>query len=214
MYHIKRYANGRFYDTVKKNFVNREQIAELIDEGHEVTIKDTKSGKDITEQIVSQIREKQQEAGAKKEAKTEKKGAEEAVNIFAQLFRKGGDTLYGYGKRYAGMWQNLMNMSREEIDKVVNKLIKDNAISENEASKLKSEIERYRDNVQGWVTRNIDRRLNEVLNRMNLANRDQVVELTQKIDELNKKIQQLEKDAEKAKKSSKNSSKKTAKTTA
>ena len=76
------------------------------------------------------------------------------------------------------------------------------------------EIERYRDNVQGWVTRNIDRRINEVLNRMNLANREQVVELTQKIDTLNKKIQELEKQTGKSNSSRKSSTKKTTKTTA
>ncbi len=220
MYQIKRYANGRFYDTVNKNFVNRDQIAELIAAGNKISIIDTKSGKEITEQIVTQIQEKQRQSGRQKTAskksgksdKSETKGAEEAVSGVARMFRKGGDTLYDYGKRYAAMWQNLMNMSRDEIDKVVNKLVKDNEISENEGSKLKTEIERYRDNVQDWVTRNIDRRINEVLNRMNLANREQVVELTQKIEELNKKIQKLEKQTGKSKSNRKSTAKKTTKT--
>ncbi|MGM0454021.1 MAG: polyhydroxyalkanoate synthesis regulator DNA-binding domain-containing protein [Thermodesulfobacteriota bacterium] len=226
MHQIKRYANGRFYDTVNKNFVNRDQIAELMASGTKISIIDTKSGKDITEQIAGQIqdrqKDKQKQTGRKKTTskksgkseKSEKKGAEEAVSGVARMFRKGGDTLYDYGRRYAAMWQNLMNMSRDEIDKVVNKLVKDNEISENEGSKLKAEIERYRDNVQGWVTRNIDRRINEVLNRMNLANREQVVELTQKIDALNKKIQELEKETGKSSSSRKSSAKKTTKTTA
>jgi polyhydroxyalkanoate synthesis regulator phasin len=76
---------------------------------------------------------------------------------------------------------------------VVNVLVKDNKISDIEAKKLKTEIIKYRDNIQSWITKNIDHRINEVLNRMNLANRDQVLELTTKIKSLNNKITKLEK---------------------
>ena len=30
MYTIKKYANGRFYDTVTKNYITRSQIADLL----------------------------------------------------------------------------------------------------------------------------------------------------------------------------------------
>lgn len=201
MYEIKRYANGRFYDTVTKNYITRQQLADLITEGKKLKIVETKTGKDITDTIVSQVKAKQGKKAGAARKKTAGKGAKKGAaakksdtsNVFMQLVRKSGDALFDYGKRYASMWQNLVTMSRDEIDRLVNMLIRENKITETEGRKLVSEIERYRDNVQDWITRNIDQRVNEVLGRMNLANRDQVVELTKKVEQLNKKITSLEK---------------------
>lgn len=191
MYTIKKYANGRFYDTVAKNYITRPQISELVHSGKKISIINTTTGADITSDIVSQIKSKQTKQ-APKPTKTQKEKAKSG-GMLAQLLRKSGDALSDYGKKYASMWQNLLTMSREEIDKLVNLLVKDNKLSEFEADKLKKELLRYRDNIQKWFTKNIDLRINEILNRMNLANRDQILKLTSKIDGLNLKIKQIEK---------------------
>ena len=191
MYTIKKYANGRFYDTVAKNYITRPQISELVSSGKKISIINTTSGKNITADILSRMKTK-----AKKQAsKSSKPGRKKAPagGMLVQFLRKSGDALFDYGKKYASMWQNLMTMSREEIDKLINLLVKDNKLSELEADKLKKEIQRYRDNIHKWFTKNVDRRINEILGKMNLANRDQIVKLTSKIEGLNKKILQIEK---------------------
>lgn len=195
MYTIKRYANGRFYDTEEKNFITRERIAEMIKSGKKFTIVDTKTGKDITDEIVSQIKSKQSKAGSKTRQSKSKssKAKEDPGSFLIQFFRKSGDTLFDYGKKYVSMWQGLFTMSREELDKLINRLVKDQKITEVEGKKLKSEIQRYSDNVQNWLTEQIDTRVNDMLNRMNLASREQIQELTEKIESLNKKLAQLEK---------------------
>ncbi len=205
MYTIKKYANGRFYDTETKNYITRDQIADLLNTQKKITIVETKTGKNITSDVTSKISAKASKAGtakkssgkkstAKKAAakKTSRKTAQDAAGFFTGLFRKSGDTLSDYGKKYAAMWQDLLTLSREEIDKVINMLVKDKKITEFEGKKLKDEIIKHRDNIQSWITKNIDTRINEILDRMNLANRDQVLDLTTKIDSLNKKIAQME----------------------
>ncbi len=191
MYTIKKYANGRFYDTVTKNYITRPQISELLNSGKKISIINTTDGKDITSDILSKMKTKE----TKQKAKAAKSGVKKAGSgaALVDFLRKSGDALFDYGKKYASMWQNLMTMSREEIDKLINLLVKDNKLSELEADKLKKEIQRYRDNIQKWFSKNVDRRINEILSRMNLANRDQILKLTSKIDLLNKKIQQIEK---------------------
>lgn len=196
MYTIKKYANGRFYDTEAKNYLTRSQIMDLQKAGKKIAIVDTKTGKDITSDVMSQVKAKEKKTSRKPSAtKAGKKAGKKAqpAGTLAQLIKKGGDTLFDYGKKYASMWQNMVTMSREEIDKLVNLLVKDNKISEFEADKFKKEIQRYRESVEKWFSKTIDKRVNEVLGRMNLANRDQIVRLTSKIDTLNKKIKQLEK---------------------
>jgi polyhydroxyalkanoate synthesis regulator protein len=192
MYTIKKYANGRFYDTETKNYVTRPQILGLQKAGKEISIIDTKTGKNITSDIMSQIKAKEKKTPRKT---VKKKRATKAAPTsgLAHLIRKSGDTLFDYGKKYASMWQNMVTMSKEEIDKLVNMLVKDNKLSEFEADKFKKEVQRYRDTIEKWFSRNIDKRVNEALSRMNLANRDQIVRLTNQIDTLNKKIKQLEK---------------------
>ncbi|MDZ7830226.1 MAG: polyhydroxyalkanoate synthesis regulator DNA-binding domain-containing protein [Desulfobacterales bacterium] len=211
MYTIKRYANGRFYDTEEKNFITRERIAEMIKSGKKFSIINTKTGKDITDEIVSQIKSKQGQANKKTRQSKSKssKAKEDPGSYLIQFFRKSGDTLFDYGKKYVSMWQGLFTMSREELDKLINRLVKDQKITEVEGKKLKSEIQRYSDNVQNWLNTQIDTRVNDMLNRMNLASREQIQELTEKIESLNKKLAQVEKTRQQQSKS-KASTKKTA----
>lgn len=193
MYTVKKYANGRFYDTVAKNYITRSQISDLVKSGKKVTIVNTTNNSDITSDIVSQIKNKEEKQASKKPNAKKEKSQAKSGGVLAQLFRKSGDALFDYGKKYASMWQNLMTMSREEIDKLVNLLVKDNKLNEFEADKLKKEIQRYRDSIQKWFTKNVDHRINDILGRMNLANRDQIIKLTSKIDTLNTKIKHIEK---------------------
>jgi len=192
---IKKYANGRFYDTVEKNYITRSQISDLVAAKKKIEIIDTRTGADITSDILSQLTSKKEKPGKKKvAAKTKaRKTVHDSANFLVQLFRKGEDTLSDLGKKGASIWQDILSMSKEEIEKVINLLVKDNKISEFEAKKLKAEVLKYRDNVQKWVSRHIDGRINEVLDKMNLANRDQIVDLTNKINTLNNKIAKLEK---------------------
>jgi polyhydroxyalkanoate synthesis regulator phasin len=192
---IKKYANGRFYDTVEKNYITRSQISDLVGAKKKIEIIDTKTGADITSDILSQLTSKQEKPGKKKPAAKTKtrKTAQDSANFLVQLFRKGENTLSDLGKKGASIWQDILSMSKEEIEKVINLLVKDKKISEFEAKKLKAEVLKYRDNVQKWVSKHIDGRINEVLDKMNLANRDQIVDLTNKITTLNNKIAKLEK---------------------
>jgi hypothetical protein len=41
------------------------------------------------------------------------------------MLRKGRGTLFGYGKKYISLWQSAFTMSRGEIEKLVNALVKD-----------------------------------------------------------------------------------------
>lgn len=192
MYTIKKYANGRFYDTEAKKYVTQPELLKLQKAGKKLNIVETKTGKDITADVMDKVTGGRKKTTRKPAAK---KGRTKAQpdSVFAQLIKKGGDSLSDYGKKYSDMLQNMVTMSREEIDKLVNRLVKDNKISQFEADKFKKELQRHRENVESWFSKTIDRRVNEVLGRMNLANRDQIVSLTAKIDALSKKISDMEK---------------------
>jgi polyhydroxyalkanoate synthesis regulator protein len=69
MLNIKKYANGRFFDTATKKYIKPEKLAELIKKGEKIHVTLTKTGKDITDSVIGQFSKKE-------EKKTEKKKTE------------------------------------------------------------------------------------------------------------------------------------------
>jgi len=183
MHRIKKYANRKLYDTTDKRYLTMDQLSELIKDGAEVAIVDNETGRDLTASIVMQLlaREKDDDVA-------------DAVppGFLMQMLRKGRGTLFGYGKKYVSLWQNAFMMSKDEIEKLINSLVRNRELSEAEGNKLKEEMLSVTSNLKAWILQNIDSRVADALKRMNLATREQVVELSEKVDELDRKVKDLE----------------------
>jgi len=52
---IKKYENRRLYNTVTSQYINQEQVAQLVRDGYDVRVIDATSGEDITRLILAQI---------------------------------------------------------------------------------------------------------------------------------------------------------------
>jgi len=183
MHKIKRYANRKLYDTTDKRYVTLNQIAEIVKAGEEISVKDNKTGKDLTSATVSQILAR------------DKKGKSDDIgsSVLIRLLRKGPGALVDYGWKYVSLWERALTMADEEIDRLVDRLVKDKELSKSEGSKLKKDILGRADDLRNWIKDKIDQRVNEVLGRMNLATKDQVARLTARIESLTKKVRKLEK---------------------
>ncbi len=183
MHLIKKYANRKLYDTTDKRYLTMDRLAELIKAGKEVKIIDNETGDDLTSAIVSQLL-------AREETDTDK-----AVpsRVLIQMLRKGRGTLFGYGKKYVSLWQSALTMSKDEIEKLVNSLITDHEISESEGNNLKNEITGFANHLKSWISDNIDQRVTEALEMMNLSTRDQVNELSKRVETLTKMVKKMEK---------------------
>ena len=55
MLNIKKYANGRFFNTDEKKYIKPEKLAEMIEKGEEIKVTLTKTGKDITDKVIAQF---------------------------------------------------------------------------------------------------------------------------------------------------------------
>ncbi len=182
MHQIKKYANRKMYDMTDKRYISMNELAELIKSGEEVSIVDNRTGEDLTAAIVSQL------------IGREKKDKDKIVSskVLMQLLRKGGGTLTDYAKKYTSLWQNALTMAEDEVDKVVNLLVRDKELSKSEGSTLKKEIIGYSDSLKKWVSDRIDRRINEVFQVMNLASKDEINSLAARIDRLERRMQKME----------------------
>jgi len=183
MHEIKKYANRKMYDRTDKRYITMAQLSKLIKSGEEVSIVDNSTGDDLTSSIVSQL------------IGREKKGQDKGVSprVLMQLLRKGGGTLSDYAKKYTSLWQNAFNMAEDEVDRLVNMLVKEKELSRSEGSKLKKEIVGYTDSLKSWISDSIDKRISEVLDVMNLPTKDRINELAARVDVLAEKIEKLEK---------------------
>ncbi len=52
---IKKYENRRLYDTTNSRYVNLEEVAQLLQQGHDVQVVDASTNEDITRLILTQI---------------------------------------------------------------------------------------------------------------------------------------------------------------
>ena len=84
-------------------------------------------------------------------------------------------------------------MAEDEVDKLINRLVKDKELSRSEGSKLKNEIVGYTDFLKGWISDSIDKRISDALDVMNLPTKDRVNELADRIDALTARVAKLEK---------------------
>ncbi len=180
---IKKYANRKLYDTKNKRYITLDQISDLIKAGKKISVVDNKTRKDITFSTISQILARDKKV----------KSGDPAFKVLVQLIRKGPGTLVDYGKRYVSLWERALTTADEEIDKLVDRLVKDKELSRSEAKRLRSDISGRADNIKNWIGDKIDQRINEALGVMNLATKDQVNRLKAKVDSLGKKVNRLDK---------------------
>ncbi len=52
---IKKYENRRLYNTATSQYINQDQVAQLVRDGHDVRVVDAASGEDLTRLILAQI---------------------------------------------------------------------------------------------------------------------------------------------------------------
>jgi len=60
MLNIKKYTNGRFFDTAAKEYIKPEKLAELIKKGEKIHVTLSKTGKDITDTVIAQFSKKEE----------------------------------------------------------------------------------------------------------------------------------------------------------
>ena len=52
---IKKYENRRLYNTATSQYINQDQVAQFVRDGHDVRVVDASSGEDLTRLILAQI---------------------------------------------------------------------------------------------------------------------------------------------------------------
>jgi polyhydroxyalkanoate synthesis repressor PhaR len=180
---IKKYANRKLYDTVDKQYISMDHLAQLVKAGEEVIIIDNQTDQDITVSILSQLLAK------------EKKGSEseELTDLLSGLIRKGGDTVMGYAKKYSSRWQGAVSVAEDEIEKLSKIFFKGKDIGEEEQKSIKKELLGHANSLKDWISDKVDQRVNAVLSMMSLATREDIKNLIADVVALERRVTAIEK---------------------
>lgn len=175
---IKRYPNRKLYDTITKQYITLEEVAELIRLGHEVQVIDNVSEEDITTLTLTQIIHEQEK----------KQSGLFPPTLLANLIQTGGERLNTIQK-FLSTSVNYWHQIDEEIRDRIQKLVRQGELSEAEGRRL---IEKL---IQSF---NLDQdkddllqeEIQQVLIRRQVATRDEIQSLIDQIEELTNQLEQ------------------------
>ena len=174
---IKRYPNRKLYDTVSKQYITLEGIADLIRGGEEVVVVDHATGEDLTAVTLTQIifeQEKKQTGFLPRP-------------LLTGLVKAGGNTLEAVRKSLAAPLE-LLGHVNEEIERRLNVLVKRGELAQDEANQL---LEKLRNASSMPLTEKIDERLEETLKARGVPTRSDLRNLLDQLDELTAKVDEL-----------------------
>src|SRR5437868_12402103 len=111
---IKRYPNRKLYDTQERQYVTLQLIRQLVGQGEQVQVLDSRTGKDVTKGALSKIvLEKEMENGG---------GL--PTSFLTEIIKKSGSTVLGYLKKSWEAGAGARQWAEDEIDKSVKRLAK------------------------------------------------------------------------------------------
>jgi len=128
---IRRYSNRKIYDVAASRFITLKDIAEMVEEGYEVSVVDNETGEDITEFTLVQVLLEQ--AKAKKEMV--------AVPVLLHQLVKAGQTVVSdFVKNSVLVSIRTLAMTRKEVTDLVQTLVVRGHLEKEAAVELKETL--------------------------------------------------------------------------
>jgi polyhydroxyalkanoate synthesis repressor PhaR len=178
---IKRYSNRKLYDTEDKRYITLEQIAVLVRENKDIKVVDNQTGEDLTTVTLSQILLEQEK---RKETSLPK-------TFFTNLIQRSATSVMDFTKKNVLTWFDSSFASEQEVEANVDKMVQSGEVSQDEAKKLKDEIKSRTASFKKKVDELVERRVHDMLERLNIPTKTEVSRLNERLDEITRKFETL-----------------------
>ncbi|HEX9291560.1 MAG TPA: polyhydroxyalkanoate synthesis regulator DNA-binding domain-containing protein [Anaeromyxobacteraceae bacterium] len=177
---IKRYTNRKLYDTVESRYVTLDEIAEMVKAGTEVRILDNRSKEDLTSVTLAQIIFEE-----------EKKTSKMSLRTLKDLIRHGGERAAQIVEDTQAELRGRVEAVRQAAEQRVQTLIK---TGQQTSDKAKEMVAASQEAVAQFQRR-VDERVRTALEGMSTLSdlRRDIVQLSDRIAELERKLQDLDK---------------------
>ena len=175
---IKRYPNRKLYDTVAKQYIALEGIAELVRQGSDIKVVDNTTGEDLTAFTLTQIilgQEKRRDGLL-------------THSFLTELIRSRGEQIAAL----KNSWLSLTPFGRqtdEEIKRRLQNLVESGELSEQEAARLNEQLvspTAVQDRESGPM-----QTIEAFIARNRLPTRDDIQRLYNQIDDLSNKLAEM-----------------------
>jgi polyhydroxyalkanoate synthesis repressor PhaR len=179
---IKRYSNRKLYDTVAKQYITLEGIAELIRQGQDVQVIDHATGEDLTAVTLTQIIFEQEK----------KQSGFLPRSILSDMIQVGGERLNQLQRNLVSQLSFLLPID-EEIKRRIQTLIRQGKLNEDEGKNL---LDKLLDPSAGSLSNHMfpgEAEVESMLNQRNIPTRKDLERLTVQIDALASELEQLSK---------------------
>lgn len=128
---IKRYKNRRLYDTEASRTITQFDLARMIREGHQVTVIDSASGKDITHDVLGRVLLIESERWG---------SVGEVREMLRNLIYLGGDKSMSLLKNTILASIGALQVTKEKAEKVIDDLIKKGELDKSSRKKAVMEL--------------------------------------------------------------------------
>ncbi len=179
---IKRYSNRKLYDTVAKQYITLDGIAELIRQGQNIQVIDHATGEDLTAVTLTQIifeLEKKQSGFLPR-------------SMLADIIQKGGERLYELQRSLASQITFLQPVD-EEIKRRVQTLVHQGEFAEAEGKRLLDKLVHL--GVSSLSTHIVpdEADVEMLLNKHDIPTREDLEHVIAQLDALAAELEQLSK---------------------
>jgi polyhydroxyalkanoate synthesis repressor PhaR len=171
-YVIKRYANRKLYDTRTKRYLTLDEVAVLVRAGEEVRVEDADSGDDLTAPVLAKIVAEGGRGG----------GPLVSQGTLVDLIRRPSEMMLDAVRSSVSAGQKTVEQMSGEVGKVFETVA-------GYAGKGRKQVEGAGEE----VARVIERRLQSLLEELNVATRDDVAALRARVAELEAKVKKAKK---------------------
>jgi len=159
-----------------------DEIADLVKNGEEIIVVDNQTGKEITSSILSQLVSRN----------LSDEGKEVPKELLTDLLRKGSEGLLGSARKYVGMWQRVVTVAGDRIDKIEDLIDKKQDVSNIDEKHMEEVILRQDKEVRKWIEDRINEGIEQSLRKKNFATKKQIYSLKSDIKKVSEKIDMLQ----------------------
>lgn len=180
---IKRYSNRKLYDTVARQYITLEGIAELIRQGQNIQVIDHATGEDLTAVTLTQIIFEQEK----------KRSGFLPRSILADMIQAGGERLTLLQRNLASQLSLLLPVD-EEIKRRIQTLVRRGEIAEVEGKRLLDMLlEMGADSIYTYAAP-VERHVEAILEKRDIPTREDLERVLAQLDDLSSELEELSQD--------------------
>jgi len=179
---IRRYPNRKLYNTETRQYINLDEVADLIRMGEEIDVQDYASGKNLTFLTISQVLLDQ----------VKKRGGFLPGKMLAGLIQAGSRHVSDL-KREFTTTHGFSQLVDEEIQRRIDFLVEQGKFTVEEGGQLLSQLvtaKESKESLKEYETHTVE----GLLEQQGVPKRADILELREQIEGLEKKIEELQLD--------------------